>query len=173
MMYDVIYADPPWKYSFSKSKSRRIENHYDTMTLKDICALNVPAADNSVLYLWATAPKLLEALKVMDSWGFTYKSQIIWDKEKMGMGYWARGQHEILLIGTKGKFSPPEPKVRKRSVLRVKRNKHSKKPDQVYEYIESWFPEKKKLEMFARIKRIGWDIWGNELVNDIEIQEIK
>jgi N6-adenosine-specific RNA methylase IME4 len=65
-LYDVIYADPPWRYSFSKSSSRKIENHYNTMTLDDICSLQVPSKENSVLYLWATAPKLIQALKVMD-----------------------------------------------------------------------------------------------------------
>lgn len=105
--YQVIYADPPWRYDFSKSNSREIENQYPTMTVEEICALDVPSSTNSVLYLWATAPKLREALQVMDAWGFEYKSQMVWDKEILGMGYWFRGQHEILLVGTKGKFSPP------------------------------------------------------------------
>jgi len=104
--YDVIYADPPWKYGFSKSDSRKIENQYPTMTTEEICELSVPSKDNSVLYLWATAPKLLEAMKVIYNWGFEYKTCAVWDKEIVGMGYWFRGQHELLLVATKGKYPP-------------------------------------------------------------------
>jgi N6-adenosine-specific RNA methylase IME4 len=167
--YEVIYADPPWRYSFSKSKSREIENQYPTMSVNEICALDVPSEKNSVLYLWTTAPKLIEGLQVMKAWGFTYKSQAIWDKEVMGMGYWFRGQHEILLVGTKGKFSPPPQELRKSSMFRVKRSKHSKKPDEIRDLIASWFPDNTKLEMFARMSPEGWDTWGNEIETDVEM----
>lgn len=169
MLYDVIYADPPWRYSFSKSDSRKIENQYPTMTVQEICDLKVPSAKNSVLYLWTTTPKLIEGLEVMKAWGFTYKSQAVWDKEIMGMGYWFRGQHEILLVGTKGKFSPPPSELRKSSVFRFKRSLHSKKPDEIRDLIVSWFPNNTRLEMFARIAPEGWDIWGNELEKSVEI----
>ena len=106
--YQVIYADPPWRYNFSKSNSRQIENQYDTMTIEDIKNLKVPADKNAVLYLWATAPKLIEALEVMKAWGFEYKTHCIWNKEIIGMGYWFRGQHELLLVGVKGAFPPPK-----------------------------------------------------------------
>jgi len=165
--YNIIYADPPWRYSFSKSKSRKIENQYPTMELKDICDLKIPSEDNCVLYLWATAPKLLEALKVMESWGFKYKTQAIWDKEIIGMGYWFRGQHEILLVGVKGKFSPPIKKVS--SVFKFRRTNHSKKPKQIKDYIELAFPKERKIELFAREKTEGWDVWGNEVNSDIKI----
>ena len=92
--YQIIYADPPWRYDFSKSNSRKIENNYPTMELEEIKDFLIPADRNAVLYLWATAPKLKEALSVMESWGFTYKTHAIWDKEIIGMGYWFRGQHE-------------------------------------------------------------------------------
>ena len=85
--YQIIYADPPWRYDFSKDNADKIENHYPTMALQEICELDIPSDDNSVLYLWATAPKLLEALAVMKAWGFKYKTQMIWDKELIGMGY--------------------------------------------------------------------------------------
>src|SRR3990167_9886532 len=98
--YQIIYADPPWRYNFSKSDSRKIENQYPTMDIKDICDLiySFPFefSESSILYLWATAPKLREALKVMEAWGFDYKTHAIWDKEIIGMGYWFRGQHELL-----------------------------------------------------------------------------
>lgn len=167
--YEVIYADPPWSYSFSKSNSRAIESHYETMTVPQICAIDVPCADNSVLYLWATAPKLLEALEVMAAWGFTYKTQAVWDKQILGMGYWFRGQHELLLVGVRGKCSPPEQGLRVSSVFSIRRERHSKKPAQIRDLIKSWFPNASCLEMFARKKTAGWDVWGNEVSCDIEL----
>lgn len=166
-MYDVIYADPPWRYSFSKSKSRGIENQYPTMTLTEICEMQVPSNKDCVLYLWATAPKLLEALEVMKAWGFTYKTQAVWDKGKIGMGYWFRGQHEILLVGVRGKVSPPEQCLRRSSVFNFKRGKHSKKPDEIRNLIDEWFPKGKKLEMFCRHPKEGWAVYGNEVQESI------
>jgi N6-adenosine-specific RNA methylase IME4 len=138
------------------------------MTLEDIKNLNVPSDKNSALYLWTTAPKLLEGLDVMESWGFTYKSQAIWDKEIFGMGYWFRGQHEILLVGTKGKFSPPDSKNRVPSVFRYRRSKHSKKPPEIRDYLTKTFPNYDKLEMFARTRIEGWDFWGDQIDNSIK-----
>jgi N6-adenosine-specific RNA methylase IME4 len=170
VLYDVIYADPPWRYSFSKSDSRQIENQYPTMSVDEICALSIPSAPNSVLYLWATAPKLLEAIAVMKAWGFTYKTHATWDKELLGMGYWFRGQHELLLVGTKGQFSPPPQPLRVGSVIREKRSKHSKKPMIVRDMIASWFPDARRVELFARESTLGWDVWGNEVATTIEVE---
>jgi len=176
--YQIIYADPPWRYDFSKDSADKIENHYQTMSLEEIKNLNVPSDDNSVLYLWATAPKLLEALEVMRAWGFKYKTQAVWDKAWIGMGYWFRGQHEILLVGTKGKFSPPTPKHRVSSVYKEQRTTHSKKPSFFRQMISAAFPEESKLEMFARKPTgqlfedesfKGWDVWGNEVESDIDL----
>lgn len=169
--YELILADPPWRYNFSRSPTRKIENHYPTMTLSEIKALGaeLPIAQNSLLYLWATAPKLLEGLAVMEAWGFNYKTHAIWDKEKIGMGYWFRGQHELILVGTKGKFSPPEPGSRISSVIRERRSQHSTKPVSFHEWIEQAFPEVKKLELFARERRPGWASWGNEVESDFSL----
>jgi len=167
--YQVIYADPPWRYDFSKSGSRKIENQYPTMTVDEICTLIVPSDDNAVLYLWATAPKLQEALQVMKAWGFSYKSHAVWDKIKIGMGYWFRGQHELILVGTKGSFSPPAPALRIGSVIRQKRDIHSRKPECVREYLSKCYPDASKLEMFARTSAPGWDAFGNE-VESIRIE---
>ena len=177
--YQIIYADPPWRYEHPPkgSKGRAIERHYPTMTLQEIKALNIPSADNSVLFLWATAPKLRECLEVMEAWGYLYRTCAMWDKEIIGMGYWFRNQHEILLIGLKGKFSPPIPQMRERSVYRAKRTVHSKKPTYFREWINKCFPNVTKLELFAR-KPIGlfedesfegWDCWGNEVESDIDL----
>lgn len=163
--YQVVYADPPWRYSFSVDSKDKIENHYPAMDIKDICKLDVSsiAEKDSVLYLWATAPKLIEALDVMKAWGFKYKTHCIWDKTWIGMGYWFRGQHELLMVGTSGKFSPPIPTKRVSSVYSEKKTKHSKKPLYFKELIDKSFPYTSKIELFARQETEGWDTWGNEV----------
>jgi len=103
----------------------------------------------------------------------TYKTHAIWDKEKIGMGYWFRGQHELLLVGVKGEFSPPESSLRISSVIKERRGCHSKKPDKVREYISRWYTDKNKLELFARTKIKNWDVFGNEIVSDVEIETEK
>lgn len=161
--FNVIYADPPWQYDFAETENRAIENQYPSMDLEDIKNTEIPSTDNAVLFLWATAPKLLEAIEVMQAWGFKYKTSAVWDKEKIGMGYWFRGQHELLLVGVKGDFSPPPPENRESSVYREKRTEHSKKPLHYYELIEKMFPDAKYLEMFSRNKYSEkWTVWGNQ-----------
>lgn len=169
--YQIIYADPPWRYELNTSpKTRAIENHYPTMELADIKALEVPADKDCVLYMWTTAPKLQEAFEVLESWGFKYRTCAIWDKETIGMGYWFRVQHEILLVATKGSPPAPEPGKRVRSIFREKKSGHSAKPPQVRKLIADTFPDKNKLELFARKPYAlfetedwkGWDVWGNQ-----------
>ncbi len=161
--FDVIYADPPWKYNFSQTNERSIETHYSSMSLEQIKDMRVSTSKNAVLLLWTTAPKLQETFEVINKWGFEYKTCAVWDKEIIGMGYWFRGQHEILLLATKGKVNPPIPKNRFSSVIKTKRSKHSKKPEIVYEMIEKMFPNLKYIELFARQKRKNWECWGDEI----------
>ena len=163
--YQVIYADPPWKYDFCPSKYFAIESQYNTMELEDIKKLPIKTTKDAVLYLWATSAKLIEALEVMKSWGFTYKTCAIWDKNCRGMGYWFLGQHELLLVGTKGKFSPPLPKFIVSSIYMEKLNHKykSRKPKYFRELITRSFPELDKIELFATEKTDGWDSWGNEI----------
>lgn len=161
--YTLVYADPPWEYGFAQSKSREIENNYLSATTDQICAHAPYTSENCVLLLWATAPKLPDALRVLSAWGFEYKTHAVWDKQKIGMGYWFRGQHELLLVGTKGNVSPPAPESRVSSLFTEARRAHSEKPDCVYQWIESAFPAHSKLEMYARIVRPGWNVWGNEV----------
>lgn len=168
--YQVLYADPPWRYDFSKSSSRKIENQYPTMSIEEICAMDIPSDDNAVLYMWTTAPKLEESFKVMKAWNFKYKSSACWDKGKIGIGYWFRNQHEILMVGVKGKMSPPKAKLRISSVIRIERGDHSRKPEFVRDMIARWYPKFDKIEIFARRKAIGWDTFGNEVDCDVEIE---
>lgn len=163
--FNLIYADPPWRYDFSVSDSRKIENQYPTMEVDAICGLEVSsiAAPDCVLFLWATSPKLPEAFDVIEAWEFTYKTCMVWRKDKIGMGYYARQQHELLLIAAKG--SPPvSPEdARPSSVVDAPRGEHSRKPDVFYEIIERMYPKSKRVELFCRTPRPGWKTWGNEV----------
>lgn len=165
--YSVILADPPWKYDFPQSDHRSVDDKYPVMELEDIKRLQIPSSERAVLFLWATAPKLREALEVMAAWGFEYKTHAIWDKEAIGMGYWFRGMHELLLVGTRGEFSPPAENMRRPSIFRETRTEHSHKPHLVYDMIEEQFPTLKKVELFARHLRVGWEQWGNEIEEQV------
>jgi N6-adenosine-specific RNA methylase IME4 len=163
--YRLLYADPPWRYEHVKTESRAIENQYPTMDLEAICQLEVPAADDAVLFLWATPPKLAEALQVIDAWGFTYRTCAVWDKEQIGMGYYFRQQHELLLVGARGEAPVPDAPLRLPSLFRSKRSEHSEKPTFVYGYLEAMYPgftEHDRVELFNRDHRDGWAQWGNE-----------
>lgn len=162
--FPIIYADPPWRYEHSETDSRKIENQYPTMELDQICGLpiNQVAADDCLLFMWATSPKLHEAMSVIDTWGFDYRTCMVWIKDKIGMGYYARQKHELLLIAKRGEIPPPLPANRPDSVISAARGKHSEKPEEVYEIIERMYPELPKIELFCRRRREGWEAWGNE-----------
>jgi N6-adenosine-specific RNA methylase IME4/ParB-like chromosome segregation protein Spo0J len=165
--YPVIYADPPWHFEVYNEESgveRAAGNHYPTMSLDEICAMPVSelATDAAVLFLWTTAPHLFEALQVIAAWGFTYKSNVVWVKDKIGLGYFVRNQHELLLIATRGDMPAPLPENRPSSVITAPRREHSRKPDEAYELIERMYPELPKIELFARNAREGWAAWGNQ-----------
>lgn len=162
-LYDVVCADPPWTPVFGKTSSRSVTRHYQTMTTEDICAFEVPAAHNSLLFLWATAPMLLHALKVLEAWGYSYRSGMIWDKGKAGTGKWVRGQHEHILIGRRGKFPAPSPGTLPVSVIQAPRRAHSQKPEELQDMVERVYPGLRYLELFARRRRPGWTCVGDEL----------
>lgn len=164
-LYGVIYADPPWRfepYSNQTGMDRAADNHYPTMTLDGIKALPVPAANDAVLFLWATVPMLPEALSVMAAWGFTYKSNFVWNKNKAGTGYWNRNKHEHLLVGTRGNIPAPAPGEQYASVIDASLQEHSRKPFHFHEMIEEMFPSLPRIELFAREQFTGWDAWGNQ-----------
>ena len=161
-VFDVLLADPPWRYDFSETDSRKVENQYPTMEVEEIAALEVPAASDAVLFLWATAPKLREALHVMEAWGFEYRTHLVWVKDKIGMGYYARSRHELLLVGRRGDPGVPPESERPDSVFEGPRLAHSRKPDVAYDLIETMYPDRTYLELFARTGREDWTTWGNE-----------
>ncbi|GAB4351425.1 MAG: hypothetical protein Kow0026_08480 [Oricola sp.] len=171
--FGVIYADPPWRYepySRETGLDRSADNHYPTMDTDTLAGIGpfLPAAEDCVLFLWATSPMLPDAMHVMDRWGFKYVSSICWAKDKPGTGYWFRNQHETLLIGVKGNPPAPAPGTQFRSVVEAKVEAHSKKPDAFAEIIESYYPTLPKIELNARSVRPGWWAWGLEAPEDGE-----
>jgi N6-adenosine-specific RNA methylase IME4 len=162
--FALLYADPPWRLLGSPDSSRAPECHYPTMPLEEIKALVPPAAKDACLLLWAPNCLLEQALAVMEAWGFTYVSNLVWVKPSIGLGAWVRTRHELLLIGKRGRFTAPDPERRPDSVLEAARGRHSQKPACVYELIDRAYPHLSKLELFARGKaRPGWTAWGNEV----------
>lgn len=167
-----ILADPPWQYEV-KGLQGVADDQYPTMPTKDICAMPVEAvsAQNSVLLLWVTNPFLEEGLRVVKSWGFRYKTKIVWCKNTVGVGKWAQGCTEDLFIATRGK--PPPPDIPVRGVLHAKNRGHSQKPPEMYPVAER-LGMAPRLELFARQRRTGWLPWGNQLSNTIitTLQEV-
>jgi N6-adenosine-specific RNA methylase IME4 len=175
--YKVILADPPWNYANAGCRGAA-ENHYPTMTLKEICALPIKdmAADDSILLLWATWPQLREGLEVVKAWGFDYVTgfpwlKIVgdptmnfwgeWDiKPQYGVGFWVRGCSEPLFIARRGAVSPPTEGF---IGLLSENLRHSRKPENIYHYAEQLSGP--YLELFARRPREGWDSWGNQIQN--------
>ncbi len=160
--FGVILADPPWSYK-DLGHTRRIDRQYPVMSVTEICARPVTdiALPDCVLFLWTTAPLLPDGLTVMQSWGFSYKSNLVWDKQIAGMGHYSRIRHEHLLLGIKGK--PGISAVHNvPSIIQARRTKHSVKPMEVYRIIESMYPHLPKIELFARRRRFGWAAWGND-----------
>src|SRR5262245_51904964 len=141
--YAVLYADPPWHFEVYNEESgveRAAGNHYPTISLEDICALPVLglATPDAVLFMWTTAPHLRESFDVLVAWGFEYKTNIVWVKDKIGLGYFVRNQHELLLVATRGDMPSPSPANRPPSVISAPRREHSRKPDEAYDLIEAW-----------------------------------
>jgi N6-adenosine-specific RNA methylase IME4 len=168
--YGVIVADPEWRFepwSRETGMSRAADNHYPTSCTDVIASRNVRsiAADDCVLFLWATGPMMPHALVVMAAWDFDYKAQYVWGKDKIGPGYWNREKHELLLIGTRGKVPCPAQGTQQPSLIMAPRGKHSAKPELFLEMIEHYFPRLPKIELNRRgAPRPGWDAWGAEAI---------
>lgn len=172
--YTVIYADPPWKYH-DKPQGKGPEDHYPTMSIEDICALPVRelADRDCVLFLWVTFPFLRECFKVIDAWGFKYKTvAFVWIKQNRnndgifwGLGSWTRSNAELCLLATKG--HPPRKARNVHQVIISHVQEHSRKPDEARLRIETLMGDVPRIELFARQSPLGWDVWGNEVNSDI------
>lgn len=172
--YEIIYADPPWSYKVwsDKGKGRSAESHYPTMSKEDIQRLPVKriAAKDSVLFLWVTAPCLIEGIELITAWGFEYKTvAFTWVKQNkksdsifMGMGYYTRSNAEYCLLATKGKVLERKSHSIS-SVVLSHIERHSQKPNEVRERIVKLFGDRPRIELFARQYANGWDVWGNEV----------
>jgi len=174
--YNIICADPPWLYDDRKGCNPKLGGFkYPPMPLSEIMALPVSkiCADDCALALWATMPKLPEALKVIDAWGFKYITCLFnWVKLNpkgagiySGLGHWVNGNAELCLFGKKGR-----PKRMAKNVKQIQmwpRGRHSAKPPQIMGEIVRLFGDLPRIELFARKKTPGWDVWGNEVESDI------
>lgn len=183
--YQIIYADPPWSYDFGKSSSRYIEEQYETMSKDDLFGLPIQdiSADNSLLLMWVTFPKLMLAVPLMEAWGFSYRTMLFtWVKKYrngdnfVGCGYYTRSNPEILLLGKKGDgLKTLDHSIN--SVLEHPIMEHSKKPPIVRKYICDLFGNVPRIELFARKERFlfdkeyfeGWDVWGDQSESDIDL----
>lgn len=179
--YKIIYTDPPWTYKVWSKKTglgRSAASHYSTMSKEEIQNLPIQSIceKDCVLFLWVTAPCLKEGLELIEKWGFEYKTiGFNWVKKNKksdswfwGMGYYTRANSELCLIATKGK---PLKRI-SRSVHQIVESRireHSRKPDEVRERIVELFGDLPRIELFARDKKEGWDIWGNEVKSDITL----
>jgi N6-adenosine-specific RNA methylase IME4 len=171
--YATLLADPPWQFQNRTGKMAPEHKRllrYPTMELDDIFNLPISrlAADRSHLYLWVPNALLAEGLEVMRRWGFKYKSNIVWHKirkdggpDGRGVGFYFRNVTELLLFGVRGSMRTLAPGRRQVNFLATRKREHSRKPDEIYDLIESCSPGP-YLELFARFQRKGWDQWGNE-----------
>ena len=172
--YKTILADPPWQFSNKTGKmapEHRRLSRYRTMSLEEIRSLPVSqiAAPESHLYLWVPNALILEGLKVMESWGFTYKTHIVWHKirkdggpDGRGVGFYFRNVTELVLFGVRGRLRTRKPGRTQVNFIATRKREHSRKPDELYPIIEecSYGPF---LELFSRHSRQGWTCWGNEV----------
>src|ERR1035437_8304959 len=175
MTYQVILADPPWPSVRTGSRGNADDN-YQLMTLPEICAVPVPAADDCALFLWARSPALLDALTVMKDSGFRLVTiAFVWEKvsqagEPMwGCGLYTRPSTEICLLGLRGRLEVKAHDVEQ--VIRTRRGQHSRKPDEQYDLIERLFGDLPRIELFARREIVGWDCWGNQVGDGAEPSE--
>jgi len=171
--FGTILADPPWQFMNRTGKiapEHKRLSRYETLGLRDIMAIPVEqaAATPGHLYLWVPNAILPEGLKVMEAWGFKYKSNIIWHKVRKdggpdgrGVGFYFRNTTEMLLFGIKGTLRTLDAGRRQVNIIKTRKREHSRKPDEQYAIIEACSPGP-FLELFARGSRPGWTAWGNE-----------
>ena len=181
--FTTILADPPWRFQNSTGKvapEHRRLLRYPTMELQEVLDLpiNQLAGAQSHLYLWVPNALLMEGLRVMKAWGFTYKSNIVWFKQRKdggpdgrGVGFYFRNVTELILFGVRGSMRTLQPGRTQVNMLGTRKREHSRKPDEVYDLIESCSPGP-YLELFARFRRDGWSQWGNEDVERNSVENV-
>ena len=177
--YEILLCDPPWDYKgqtqhtgVGGQESGGAISHYETLTLQQLKRLDIRSVTSKdcLLFMWATSPHLDQAIELMKSWGFSWATVgFVWDKQKVNPGFYTMSQVEMCLIGKIGKIPSPRGARNIRQFVSEMRGQHSAKPTEVRKRIELMVPTQLKLELFAREKVAGWDVWGNDVTNDIEI----
>ena len=174
--YGVIYADPPWDYKGQlqhagpgSGDSGGAIRHYDTVRLSDLMELDIAeiAADDSLLFMWATSPHLDQAIDLGKVWGFAWATvAFVWDKQRVNPGFYTMSQCELCLVFKRGRIPTPRGARNVRQLVSEPREEHSRKPEEVRRRIEAMFPRQRKIELFARDADIhGWDVWGAEIAH--------
>jgi N6-adenosine-specific RNA methylase IME4 len=162
--YRIIYADPPWDYGSHAQAPGQTSSadHYAVMDIEAICAEPIKdhVEDDAVLFLWVTSPFLEKALPVVRAWGFEYKASFVWDKIKHNVGHYNSVRHELLLICTRGSCLP-DTKELIDSVQNIERGEHSEKPVEFFDIIETLYTRGRRLQMYGRKHRPGWDTHGH------------
>ena len=160
-LFDVIAIDPPWNYGGKYNpEGRRVSSPYPEMSLDELKEIEIPAKNDSVLWLWTTHKFIWDAKFLLNYWGFEYKAILTWNKEKMGMGNWLRMQCEFCLMGVKG--SPILLRNDVRDIITEPRREHSRKPDIFYDIVDT-LNIGRKLDYFSREQRKGWEVYGAEI----------
>lgn len=173
MKYRTIVADPPWDYERADGRlptRSEMPLAYESLSLGDICILPVSdlAERSAHLYLWTTAEHLRHSFAVVGAWGFTYRTTIVWCKRRLGMGATAwRNSAEFILFGERGYVKPQRRDLGTWHEWATGRE-HSQKPDAFYDLVPTVSPGP-YLELFARRQRFGWDTWGNEALEHVEL----
>ncbi len=180
--YSIIYADPAWLYKCGKNhlaKTSMINGkhdiQYDAMSIDVMknLPINYISEDNCLLFMWVTSPFLKIGIDLLENWGFNFSTiGFVWYKEKANPGSYTLSECEICIIAKKGKIPTPRGSRKERQFLSELRTRHSKKPDEIRNRIMRMFPEQSKIELFAREKTEGWDVWGNEVESDIDFLSV-
>jgi N6-adenosine-specific RNA methylase IME4 len=192
--YRTIVADPPWRYrstdiltrgwhrtaSVETGKPHRSEGHYTTMTNAEIAALPVGdlAEKDAHVYMWVTNPRMfgerdgtMNPREIIEAWGFRYITLLTWVKQGApGLGFYFRGNTEHVVFGIRGK-APIPPSLRESNTFVAPKGAHSRKPDCFLDLVERVSPAP-RLEMFARRQRLGWDTWGNEALEHVDLGDV-
>lgn len=190
--YDIIYCDPPWDYGgkmqFDKSGKKDINSNWDnnifisaanfkypTVKTKDLKKIPITeiASDDCLLFMWVTSPHLEQGIELGKAWGFNFRTiAFVWDKMVHNPGQYTMSYVELCLVFKRGRIPKPRGARNIKQLVRVPRGKHSQKPLEVLQGIEKMFPTQKKIELFARHKPKGWDVWGLDVREEVKDENI-
>ena len=159
--YQVVVIDPPWPYGTEyNAETRRVASPYPELSIEKLSKFKIPATEDSIIWLWTTHKFLPDSFNLLKIWNFEYKVTLVWNKIKMGMGFWLRMQSEFCLLGVRGK--PDWNLTNEKDILNIKRREHSRKPDEFYNIVKNLTPNTNRIDIFSREIRDGFTQYGNE-----------